>query len=400
MNLVQKYGGDYLKDMTDLRKIAVNVSQTHLLGDGLVIVVAAMHEIAASTFDRAAEFGEDISKREANSLFASCEIQTAALMAAALDREGVDAVSITDIKGHSLNLVEVDEGKHEIELGDIKKALDSGKVAVVSGFQGIGEYDMSDRLGRYGAAATAVAIAAGLECDCELYGNTKGIYTVEPDARYHGKIIKKICYEEAMEMLLLGESDLESRAIELGKNFGVKIYVGPAFDKENNGGTWIMDRKIVVQEGAVTGITVSGNIVIYTIRGIPVQGDSIAELFDMLGDMSVNIDVISQQTCTESTCALSFSCDKDNIEAIDKALESNVRFRGFDITKEVDVCLVSLVGVGMASHVGVAGKVFGILARNNIRHYNITTSEISISAVIDEVNRPEAIISLSEAFDL
>lgn len=400
MNLVQKYGGDYLRNMDDIRRIADYVSRTHTIGEGLVIVVAAMHEIAAATIDRADEFGEDISRRETNSLFASCEIQTAALVAAALDKEGVDAVSLADIKGHSLGIVEVEEGKHEIELGEIKKALDSGKVAVVAGFQGIGEFDMSDRLGRYGAAATAVAIAAGMECDCELYGNTKGIYTVEPEGNETGKLIPKICYDEAMEMLLLGESDLESRAIELANNFGVKIYVGPAFDTDKSGGTYIMDRKIIVQEGAVTGIRTSNNIVVYTMRGIPVHGDAIAELFEMLGDMSVNIDVISQQTCTAETCALSFSCDSDNIEIIDKALDSNVRFRELDITKEENICLVSLIGVGMASHVGVAGKTFAVLAQNGIRHYNITTSEISISAVIDADKRADAIIALSEAFNL
>ena len=259
---------------------------------------------------------------------------------------------------------------------------------------------MSDRLGRYGAAATAVAIAAGMECDCELYGNTKGIYTVEPEGNETGKLIPKICYDEAMEMLLLGESDLESRAIELANNFGVKIYVGPAFDTDKSGGTYIMDRKIIVQEGAVTGIRTSNNIVVYTMRGIPVHGDAIAELFEMLVDMSVNIDVISQQTCTAETCALSFSCDSDNIEIIDKALDSNIRFRELDITKEENICLVSLIGVGMASHVGVAGKTFAVLAQNNIRHYNITTSEISISAVIDADKRADAIIALSEAFNL
>ena len=199
---------------------------------------------------------------------------------------------------------------------------------------------------------------------------------------------------------MLGESDLESRAIELAKAFGVEVYVGPAMEEEKSGGTYIMDRSLIVQEAAVTGLTVSDDIVVYTLKGLPTDGDRIAELFELLSDLSVNIDMISQQTCSEHSCAVSFSCSKDKTSEIDQAFEVNQRLRELEIYKQDNLSLVSLVGVGMASHVGVAGRVFSVLAQHAIHHYNITTSEISISVAIDSSQKAAAVVSLSEAFGL
>lgn len=398
MNIVQKYGGCYLKNMEDLSAIASHLAQSRENSDSLVLVTAAMQEIAEAMSARAASLETEIGSDKLDAMFSAAEKQTAALMAAALEREGLRAAVIEDIKGTSLSEVEVFAGKHELEMGRIEKALQEGVIPVVAGFQGIGKYGAEDVQGRYGAAATAVAIAAGLECDCQLYGNTKGIYTREPAEE--GSVIEKISYEEAMELIMLGESDLESRAIELAKAFGVEVYVGPAMEEEKSGVTYIMDRSLIVQEAAVTGLTVSDDIVVYTLKGLPTDGDRIAELFELLSDLSVNIDMISQQTCSEHSCAVSFSCSKDKISEIDQAFEVNQRLRELEIYKQDNLSLVSLVGVGMASHVGVAGRVFSVLAQQNIHHYNITTSEISISVAIDSSQKAAAVVSLSEAFGL
>ncbi|MFR1723725.1 ACT domain-containing protein [Emergencia timonensis] len=398
MNIVQKYGGCYLKNMEDLSAIASHLAQSRENSDSLVLVTAAMQEIAEAMSARAASLETEIGSDKLDAMFSAAEKQTAALMAAALEREGLRAAVIEDIKGTSLSEVEVFAGKHELEMGRIEKALQEGVIPVVAGFQGIGKYGAEDVQGRYGAAATAVAIAAGLGCDCQLYGNTKGIYTREPAEE--GSVIEKISYEEAMELIMLGESDLESRAIELAKAFGVEVYVGPAMEEEKSGGTYIMDRSLIVQEAAVTGLTVSDDIVVYTLKGMPTDGDRIAELFELLSDLSVNIDMISQQTCSEHSCAVSFSCSKDKISEIDQAFEVNQRLRELEIYKQDNLSLVSLVGVGMASHVGVAGRVFSVLAQQNIHHYNITTSEISISVAIDSSQKAAAVVSLSEAFGL
>ena len=199
---------------------------------------------------------------------------------------------------------------------------------------------------------------------------------------------------------MLGEGDLEADAIELAQMLNVEIYVGPAFEEEKTGGTFIVNRNLIVSEAAISGISTYDDVVIYTIKGIPNQGEEIAELFELLGELKVNLNVISQQPYQGDTCVVSFSCEKDDIQKIDDALAINARFNTLETEKKEDICMLSLVGVGMATHFGVAGKTFATLAEQEIPHYNITTSEISISATIDAENKAKAIVALAEAFGL
>ena len=400
MYLVQKYGGAYLKDIDGLTRIADYIAEIRSSLDGLVLVTAAMHEIASEMMGRAEQFQEGIGKPELDALFSASEYQTAALMASALEQRNIPARVIRDIRGHSLDVLELDKGKHEILLTEIQDALDLGLVPVIPGFQGIGEFEMGDKLGRYGSAATAVTIAGALGCDRELYGWSKGIFIMDPPVAQDHRAFDQISYEEAMELVMLGESDLEAKAIELAKTLDVRLYVGPAFEIEKTGGTYIVNRNIIVEEAAVSGISTFDDVVIYTIKGIPNDGEEIAELFELLGDLKVNLNVISQQPYQEGTSVVSFSCEKPDVWKIDDALAVNKRFSALETVKQEDICMISLVGVGMATHVGVAGKVFATLAENGIPHFNITTSEISISATIDKDRMSEAVVALAEAFQL
>jgi len=401
MYLVQKYGGSYLKDTEDLTKIADHIAAHRGEQDGLVVVTASMHEIAEEMMRRAEQFQEGIGKPELDALFSASEYQTAALMASALEQRGVPARVIDYIQGQSLSPLERESGKHELILTDINKALEQGIVPVVAGFQGIGEYEMSDKLGRYGAAATAAAVAGALGCECELYGNTKRVYIVDPRVTEDRKKFDIISYEEAMELTMLGDGDLEAAAIELASMLDVKLYVGPALKEDHTGGTYIVSREsIVIEEAAVSGISTFDDVVIYTIKGIPNRGEEIAELFELLGDLKVNLNVISQQPYQGETSVVTFSCGADDIDRIDSALAINARFKDLETEKLDDICMISLVGVGMATHVGVAGKTFATLAEAGIPHYNITTSEISISATIDAANKAKAVVALAEAFRL
>ena len=400
MYLVQKYGGRYLKDIDDIAIITDNIAKNReKLGD-LVIVTAAMHDLASDIIGKAEQFQMGIGNAELDALFSASEYQTAALMAGALEERGIPARAISDIRGTSLDAIDKDKGKHELVLTEIYRALDEGLVPVIAGFQGIGEFEMTDKLGRYGAGATAVTIAGALGCPCELYGNTNRVYVIDPRVSNDRKHFDKISYEEAMEMVMLGEGDLEALSVELAKTLDVKIYVGPAFDDDKSGGTYIVNKNIIVEEAAVSGISTYDDVVIYTIKGIPSDGEEIAELFELLGDLKVNLNVISQQPYQDDTCVVSFSCERPDIENIDKALAINARFNQLETVKQENICMISLVGVGMASHVGVAGKVFATLAEAGIPHYNITTSEISISATIDAENRSAAVVALAEAFQL
>jgi aspartate kinase len=398
--LVQKYGGGYLRSIEDLTRIADYVAEHREQLGKLVLVTASLHEIAMETLERAEQFGEGVKKPELDALFSASEYQTAALRSAALEQRGISARVIADIRGHSLDDVDLDNGKHELKMRYIQETLNKGTIPVIAGFQGIGEFETSDRKGRYGAAATAVAVAGALGCDCELYGDTKCVYVVEPKYTDGSKIFSKISYEEAMELVTLSENDLEAEAIELGKMLDVKIYVGPAFEEEKTGGTYIVNKRLIVEEAAVSGISTYDDVVVYTIKGLTNQGDEMSELFELLGDLKVNLNVISQQPYQDDTCVVSFSCEKPDIQRIDDALAVNGRFKDLETVKQEDICMISLVGVGMATHVGVAGKVFATLAENGIPHYNITTSEISITATIDAAQKAEAVVALAEAFQL
>ena len=400
MYLVQKYGGEYLRNIEDLKRIADYVAAHRDQLGQLVLVTAAMHEISTEMMERAEQFGAGVKKPELDALFSASEYQTAALMSAALEQRGISARVISDIRGHSLDDVDVENGKHELKLKYLQETLDRGTLPVIAGFQGIGEFEMSDRKGRYGAAATAVALAGALECECELYGDTKSVYVVEPEFTDEPKIFEKISYEEAMELVTHSESDLEAEAIELGKMLDVPIYVGPAYQKEKTGGTYIVNKKMIVEEAAVSGISTYDDVVVYTIKGLSNQGEEIAELFELLGDLKVNLNVISQQPYQEDSCVVSFSCEKPDIQRIDEALAVNGRFKDLETVKQDNICMISLVGVGMATHVGVAGKVFATLAEAGIPHYNITTSEISITATVDASHKAEAVVALAEAFQL
>ena len=400
MYLVQKYGDRFLRNVEDLTKIADYVATHREQLGQLVLVTASMDEIASEMMERAEVFKEGVGKPELDALFSASEYQTAALMASALEQRGVSARVISDIKGHSLTPLDIYFGKHEIVLDGIYEALDQGIVPVIAGFQGIGEYTMSDKTGRYGAAATAVAIAGALGCDCELYGETSKVYVIDPRITENRKKFDVISYDEALEMTMLGEGDLEADAIQIAQMLDVKIYVGPAFEEEKTGGTYIVNRNLIVSEAAVSGISTFDDVVIYTIKGIPNDGDEIAELFELLGELKVNLNVISQQPYQADSSVVSFSCEQDDIERIDKALAINARFKDLETAKQEDICMISLVGVGMATHVGVAGTVFATLAEQGIPHYNITTSEISISATIDAENKAKAVVALAEAFRL
>lgn len=398
MNVVQKYGGHYLKDMEALKAIAGHIGAHHQSGDGLVLVVAALQEIAQAMMKRLGSLNADVNEGVLDLLFSAAEQQTAALMAAALEKEGFDTEVVANIKGDSLNLADLEDRKHDFRIEQIEAALRRGKIVIVPGYQGIGRYQAEDVKGRYGAAATAVVIAAGLGWNCSLFGNTGGLYSRGTEGE--GRVIPQVSYEEAMELILLGNNDLESLAVEQAKNFGVRLYVGPALEEEEKKGTYIMDKNLIVQESAVTGIAVSDEIVVYTLKGIPAEGDCVAELFALLEDLNVNIDMISQQSCEEGISSLSFSCSEERIEEIDQAFAGNGRLRQLKISKREDLSLISVIGAGMANHAGVAGKVFSVLAEEGIWHYNITTSEISISAAIDSGNKSQAVVALSEAFRL
>lgn len=402
MNLVQKYGGESIDSLQKVRDIAQNVAAAKKPGDGLVIVTGAMTGLTENIINMANAISNNIARAELDTFFAAGEQETAALMTTALREQGIDAVTVTQLRGRSLDLNDnvYDSNTIEIDTEELERLLSEDKVIVVAGFQGIGDYDADDVTGRYGAASTAVAIAAQLGCPCQLYGSVNEFYTAAPEVYPNAHVLKKISYEEAMELIVLGNIDLEGRAIELAKKYNVELYIGDMKSADKSGGTHIMNQNLIVESMPVTGISISENVVIYTLRGIENDGSAVADLFELLGQTDVNIDMISQQVAGDGTCTVSFSCDAKEAETLDQAIAGNAMLSALDTSKQDGLVLISLVGAGMASRSGVASTVFSVLAKEGIRYYQITTSEISISVTVDKENKGKAVIALGEAFNL
>ena len=397
MNIVRKYGGACIDTVEKICDLAEQTAKEKTPDDRLVIVMAAMNDTSKAIMDMARQISQNISEKDLDTLFSAGEQQAAALMSVALEEEGLEVKTVFDIKGNSIKDREYAENLTEIDTDEIESALSAGKTVVVSGFQGIGEYDQKDTYGRNGAASTAVAIAAQLGCGCELYGDADGIYTMDPQICPQAKIIKKLSYEEVMEMILLGENPLESRAIELASTYDVELRIDKPFGK---GGTRIMSQNLIVESTPVSGVSISENAVIYTLKGISNKGDAVAALFDALGNLDINIDMISQQSESKGTCTVSFSCEASQAAGLEDSFNNIPSLDGIDVSKQDGLSMVSIVGVGMASHTGVASKVFSVLASEGIEHYQITTSEISISVTVDRENRGKAVVALGEAFNL
>lgn len=392
MNVVQKYSGHSIDSIADIKALAEFIAENRADGDKLVIVAGAM----ASTNERlealAFQAGEMVPLEEMEALLTTGEQQTAALLAIALNNAGVPAASVNGMQSSYIsNEFQTGARIQEFETEKVKRVLDEGMVAVVAGSQGLGAY----------GDVTAVAIAADLGWPCEMYGDADCLYTVDPEVYEDAKPLKTITYEEMMELAYHGSDVLETRSVELAKKYDVQLFFGKAMESDKSKGTYIMNREnLLVEEMPITGMSIQEDVVIFTLRDISNDGPAVAEAFRMLAEMGINVDMISQQSTGENTCSVSFSCTAEQGDELATAVQSNEIFDGATVDMEEGLALISLVGVGMASHSGVAGSVFNVLAVNGISFYHITTSEISISVTVDMENKINAAIALSKAFDL
>ena len=392
MNVVQKYSGHSIDSIADIKALAEFIAENRADGDKLVIVAGAM----ASTNERlealAFQAGEMVPLEEMEALLTTGEQQTAALLAIALNNAGVPAASVNGMQSSYIsNEFQTGARIQEFETEKVKRVLDEGMVAVVAGSQGLGAY----------GDVTAVAIAADLGWPCEMYGDADCLYTVDPEVYADAKPLKGISYEEMMELAYHGSDVLETRSVELAKKYDVQLFFGKAMESDKSKGTYIMNREnLLVEEMPITGMSIQEDVVIFTLRDISNDGPAVAEAFRMLAEMGINVDMISQQSTGEDTCSVSFSCTAEQGDELATAVQSNEIFAGATVDMEEGLALISLVGVGMASHSGVAGSVFNVLAVNGISFYHITTSEISISVTVDMENKINAAIALSKAFDL
>ena len=395
--LVHKYGGTSVGTTERIKHIAKRVILEKEKGNDMVVVVSAMGKTTDHLVEMSKEIAINPNKREMDLILSTGEQVSIALLSMAFQEFGYDAIALTGFQAgiktygpHTKNkILDIDDEK-------IKNYLKEGKVVVVAGFQGVNENGDITTLGRGGSGTTAVAIAAKLGCPCHIYTDVDGIYSVDPRLYKEAKKLDVISYEEMMEMASLGAGVMEPRAIEIGCKYNIPIYVASSIN--DVGGTYIKEYDEKMEGNIVTGLSVCDDILMVTVSHILYNLDHVATLFEKLAIENVNVDMISQTAPVDGYINVSFTAPKDDLFIIEKVmrdLEGKV-----EISIENEITKISVVGIGMRNQSGVSGRLFRILADNEISFRQVTTSEISISYTIDKKDKEKAVRALSNELNL
>lgn len=399
MLLVHKYGGTSVGDLERIGNVALRIIKARDAGNDIVVVVSAMSGETNKLIDYATHFTSTPAKQEMDMLLSSGERVTAALLAIALQAKGYKAVAMS---GRQAGIVTDDVHTYarikSIDPTSMQEAIKEGKIVIVAGFQGINEDGRVTTLGRGGSDLSAVAIAGALKADaCEIYSDVDGIYTTDPRIEPKAKKLDTISYDEMLEMASLGAKVLQNRSVELAKKLDVKLYAKSSFS--DNEGTLITKESTNMEEVLVSGVVLDKNQARVTLRNVSDKPGIAAEIFTKLADEGINVDMIIQNVGIDGSTNLGFTIPQSELDNAKNAIESFDHDIGsMDFDK--NVCKVSVVGVGMKSHAGVAAKAFSTLATSNINIQMISTSEIKISMIIDEKYGELAIRVLHDAYEL
>jgi aspartate kinase len=399
MLVVHKYGGTSVGSLERIDNVANRVAKARDEGKDLVVVVSAMSGETNKLIEYAHHFSDNPAKREMDMLLSSGERVTAALLSIALQAKGYDAIAMTGRQAgivtdnfHTYARIE------SIDPKPMQEQISQGKIVIVAGFQGINKDGSVTTLGRGGSDLSAVAIAGALNADqCEIYSDVDGIYTTDPRIEPNAKKLDTISYDEMLELASLGAKVLQNRSVELAKKLGVKLYAKSSFS--DNEGTLITQESNNMEAVLVSGVVLDKNQARVTLRGVADRPGIASEIFNKLADANINVDMIIQNVGSDGLTNLGFTVPQSELENAKSVIESFATdIEGMDF--DANVCKVSVVGVGMKSHSGVAAKAFSVMAQNNINIQMISTSEIKISMIIDEKYGELAIRTLHEAYEL
>jgi len=400
--IVQKYGGTSVANTDRIKNVAARVAKYQAQGDKIVVVVSAMSGVTDGLIKLAKDLAPLPSEREMDMLLATGEQQTIALTAIALQTLGVPAISMTGAQAGILtDGVHTKAKIHNISPKQVHEKLNAGSVVIVAGFQGETSDGQITTLGRGGSDLTAIALAAALKADlCQIYTDVDGVYTTDPRIVPNARKLREISYDEMLELAGLGAKVMQSRSVEFAKKFGVVFEVRSSLNE--NPGTIVKEETKSMEGVVVRGVALDKNQAKVTVIGVPDKPGVAAKIFKALGDAAVNVDMIIQNvshgTDAPST-DISFTADKPDLLKAQKVIESlkkDIGYREF-ITAE-KIGKLSIVGVGMKSHTGVAGKLFETLANEGINIDMISTSEIKISVVLDLAKAEQAVKAVHAAF--
>ncbi|MBV8216089.1 MAG: aspartate kinase [Verrucomicrobia bacterium] len=383
--IVQKYGGTSVANPERILSVAKRILETQSAGNQVVVVVSAMSGMTDNLIKLATEVAPHPSEREMDVLLATGEQTTIALTAMAINGLGGHATSLTGAQAGI-----VTDGVHtkakiaNISPKRIHVLLDSGSIVIVAGFQGESLEGQITTLGRGGSDLTAIALAAAINADlCQIFTDVKGVYTCDPRIVANARKISEISYDEMLEMASLGAKVMQSRAVEFAKKFGVVFEVRSSFNHEP--GTIVKEETASMEKVVIRGVTVDRRQAKVTVSQVPDKPGIASRVFNAIAAANLNVDMIVQNVSADGTTDITFTIHADELPKIERCLAPVVTEIGAKGFKAVDgIAKLSVIGIGMRSHSGVAAKMFELLGHAGINMQMISTSEIKISVIVDE----------------
>jgi aspartate kinase len=399
--IVQKYGGTSVANPERIQNVAKRILDTQSAGNQVVVVVSAMSGMTDSLIKLAKEVAPHPSEREMDVLLATGEQTTIALTAMAINGLGGQATSLTGAQAGI-----VTDGVHtkakiaNISPKRIHLLLDSGNIVIVAGFQGESLEGQITTLGRGGSDLTAIALAAAINADlCQIFTDVKGVYTCDPRIVANARKISEISYDEMLEMASLGAKVMQSRAVEFAKKFGVVFEVRSSFNHEP--GTIVKEETASMEKVVIRGVTVDRRQAKVTVSQVPDRPGTASRVFNVIAAANLNVDMIVQNVSADGTTDITFTINADELPKIEQYLAPVVTEIGANGFKAVGgVAKLSVIGIGMRSHSGVAAKMFELLGHAGINMQMISTSEIKISVIVDEDRVDEGANIVHEGFGL
>ncbi|MCH9813155.1 MAG: aspartate kinase [Epsilonproteobacteria bacterium] len=398
MLIVQKFGGTSVGDLERIQNVANRVAKSKDAGNDIIVVVSAMSGETNKLIGYAANFSKNPAAKEMDMLLSSGERVTSALLSIALQEMGYDAISLSGRKaGIHTDDIHTSARISHINTDNMREKISEGKIIVVAGFQGITADGDVSTLGRGGSDLSAVAIAGAMEADlCEIYTDVDGVYTTDPRIERRAKKIEKISYDEMLEFASLGAKVLQNRSVEMAKKLNVNLVTRSSFTE--NEGTLITKEENIMEQPIVSGIALDKNQARVSLRNVKDEPGIAANIFSTLAENNINVDMIIQNVGHDGNANLGFTVPENELENAKEIMEKLNAAE--DLEFDSNIAKVSIVGVGMKNHSGVASTAFTTLADNGINIEMISTSEIKISMIVDEKYSELAVRSLHEAYNL
>ena len=398
--IVQKYGGTSVGNVDRIKNVAAKIKSFWDRGDKVVVVVSARSGVTNELIARAKSICPNPSEREMDMMLATGEQETIALTAMALHAIGVPAVSRTGAQAGIIT--DTSHSRAQIAKltgGDILDRLDEGKVVIVAGFQGLSSENEITTLGRGGSDLTAIALAAAIKADiCQIYTDVDGVYTADPRIVLPARKLERICYEEMLELASSGSKVMQSRSVEFAQKYGVTFEVRSSFN--NQPGTIVKSFEKTMEDAVVSGVALDRTQTRVTVGDLPDTPQAISAIFDALGEASVSVDMIVKNLA-KGAANLTFSVVTDQVARAEKVIGDVLKRLGSGTFRSSgEIAKVSIVGVGMTSHPGVAGTLFRALSDADINSELITTSEIKISVAVAPERADDAVRVIHTAFGL